>query len=446
MIPNVRGLRARSNAGPPNAMKDTRRIRGIVYFPAAEKFQLHFTCNYFILQCIHTGSRPAPVFAPVSAIFHDRHVQSMKPHKRYRFLFAVAMFGGNATFFRNLQDAIGCMEDVEPTWLSIENEIPELIAKIPPFSLNWTLRGALVTKLRIRALEQKGKKFDAALFHHQVLTMMVGEFIRRIPSIVSTDATPRQHDTYGFWYGKKKLPFDNLLHSVKHIPTRRAYEKAQYVLPVSEWTKQSIIHDYKIDAEKVITIRPGVNLDFWTRPREKHTGTRPPQIIFVGGDYLRKGGDILAAMAMREEYSRCDFHFVTHFYSGPTAPNIYVHSHVTPNSDYLRALYMQADIFVLPTRADFSPWAIIEAMSQRIPVIATDSGSIREIIRDGETGYIVEVDDRAGLEQRMRQLLDNADLRVRLGDAGRAHVEEHYDRNKNVGRLINYMKLIADRA
>lgn len=368
----------------------------------------------------------------------------MKPTKRYQFLFAVAMFGGNATFFRNLQDAIGSMEDIEPTWLSIENQIPELIAKLPPFSLNWTLRGALVTKLRIRALEAKGKKFDAALFHHQVLTMMLGDFAKRVPYIVSTDATPLQHDRYGFWYAKKKIPFEGILHSVKQIPTRRAYEKAKYVLPVSEWTKRSIVQDYSIDEKKVITVRPGVNLEFWTRPKEKHSGKRVPQIIFVGGDFRRKGGDILAAMALQKEYTGCDFHFVTHSYSGPSAPNIYIHEDVTPNSDYLRALYLQADLFVLPTRADFSPWAIVEAMSQRIPVIATDSGGIREIIRDGETGFIVQVDDREGLQQRMRQLLDSPELRVRLGDAARTLVEENYDRNKNIIHLINYMKSIAD--
>jgi len=354
------------------------------------------------------------------------------------------MFGGNETFFRNLQDAIGCNEDIEPTWLPIEDELPELITRVPPFSFNWTLRSALVTKLRIRTLEQKGKKFDAALFHHQALTMMVGEFMHRVPSIISTDATPRQQDRNGYWHGKT-MPFENLLHSLKHRSTRRAYEKAEYVFPVSEWTRQSIIQDYTIGAEKVITVRPGVNLGYWTRPREKQAGTRPPQIIFVGGDYRRKGGDILAAMAQREEFSRCDFHFVTLSYSGPAAPNIYVHSDVAPNSDYLRALYMQADIFVLPTRANFSPWAILEAMSQRIPVIASESGGIREIIREGETGYIVPIDDRSGLEQRIRQLLEDAELRVRLGDAGRAHVEEHYDRNTNVGRLLNYMKLIADK-
>jgi glycosyltransferase involved in cell wall biosynthesis len=369
----------------------------------------------------------------------------MRPTKRYQFLFAVAMFGGNETYFRNLQDAIGTMEDVEPTWLPIEVEIPNLIAKLPPLSLNWTLRGALITKLRIQALEKKGKKFDAALFHHQVLTMMLGNFSERVPYIISTGVTPLQHDAYGYWYAKKKIPFEKLLHTVKQIPIRRSYQKARYVLPFSEWTKRSIVQDYKVDADKVITVPPGVNLEFWMRPRDKNTGMHAPQILFVGGEFRRKGGDILAAIALKEEFSHCHFHFVTHSYTGPAAPNIFVHTQIAPNSDYLRALYAQADIFALPTRADFSSWAIVEAMSQRLPVIATNSGGITELIRDGITGYIVPVDDSPALEERLRQLLASPATRERFGDAARAIVEENFDQRKNVNRLIAYMKGIADK-
>lgn len=368
----------------------------------------------------------------------------MKPTKHYQFLFAVAMFGGNETYFRNLQDAVGTMEDVEPTWLPIEIEIPDFIAKLPPLSLNWTLRGALVTKLRIQALERRGKKFDAALFHHQVLTMMLGKFSQRIPYIISTGVTPLQHDAYGYWYAKKKIPFERLLHTVKQIPIRRSYEKARFVLPFSEWTKRSIVEDYKVDAKKVITVPPGVNLEYWVRPRDKHTGAHAPQILFVGGDFLRKGGDILTAIAQKDEFSHCHFHFVTHSYTGPTAANIFVHTQIAPNSDYIRALYSQADIFVLPTRADFSPWAIVEAMSQRIPVIATNSGSINELIRDGVTGYIVPVEDRVAIEDRLRKLLASPDTRQRFGDAARLIVEAHFDQRKNVNTMITYMKSIAD--
>ena len=83
----------------------------------------------------------------------------MQPREKYRFLFASAMFTGNETFFLNLRQAIEAREDIDATWLPIELDPPELIAKIHS---NYLIKDGLVARKRVLALESAGKRFDAA--------------------------------------------------------------------------------------------------------------------------------------------------------------------------------------------------------------------------------------------------------------------------------------------
>jgi glycosyltransferase involved in cell wall biosynthesis len=65
-------------------------------------------------------------------------------------------------------------------------------------------------------------------------------------------------------------------------------------------------------------------------------------------------------------------------------------------------------------------------MAACLPVVATDCGSLRDLVADGETGYIVPVGDVAALVDRLAMLADDAQLRARLGTSGRARVMRHF--------------------
>ena len=81
---------------------------------------------------------------------------------------------------------------------------------------------------------------------------------------------------------------------------------------------------------------------------------------------------------------------------------------------YLRA----ADVFVLPTREDMWGLVVNEAMAYGLPVITTE-GCIAgcELIRDGENGFLVPVEDRAALLDRILLLLNDPQLRMKMGEA-----------------------------
>jgi glycosyltransferase involved in cell wall biosynthesis len=70
--------------------------------------------------------------------------------------------------------------------------------------------------------------------------------------------------------------------------------------------------------------------------------------------------------------------------------------------------------------------AILESMAARLPVVATAVGGTPEIVKDGETGFLVPPGAPAALARRMVDLLEDEALRRRLGDAGRQLVEREF--------------------
>jgi glycosyltransferase involved in cell wall biosynthesis len=77
------------------------------------------------------------------------------------------------------------------------------------------------------------------------------------------------------------------------------------------------------------------------------------------------------------------------------------------------------DLFVLPSRSEGFPLAIVEAMLAACPVIATRVGSIAEAVLHGETGLLIEKNDVDGLTAALRTLGDDPALRDRMGQRGR---------------------------
>ena len=70
---------------------------------------------------------------------------------------------------------------------------------------------------------------------------------------------------------------------------------------------------------------------------------------------------------------------------------------------------------------------IIEAMANAVPVIASDRGAPKEIIENSVNGYIINPDSSRKLADAIIQLLENDELRVKMGESGRQHVLQHYN-------------------
>ena len=101
------------------------------------------------------------------------------------------------------------------------------------------------------------------------------------------------------------------------------------------------------------------------------------------------------------------------------------------------------DIFLLPSLHEGFGLVLLEAMSRRVPIIASRVGAMPEIVVDGETGILVEARNVDQLAKAMARLLKDRALRKYMGLLGAARLEEHFSVERMVdGTLAIYEKIL----
>jgi GalNAc-alpha-(1->4)-GalNAc-alpha-(1->3)-diNAcBac-PP-undecaprenol alpha-1,4-N-acetyl-D-galactosaminyltransferase len=109
------------------------------------------------------------------------------------------------------------------------------------------------------------------------------------------------------------------------------------------------------------------------------------------------------------------------------------------------AFYAKANCFVLPSRFEGTPNALLEAMSCGLPAIVSDASSgPLEYIRDGITGLVVPVEDIDALAAAMSRMAANAELRHRLGAAAADRMSTH-DPNQIIETWETFLQLLPNR-
>jgi len=106
--------------------------------------------------------------------------------------------------------------------------------------------------------------------------------------------------------------------------------------------------------------------------------------------------------------------------------------------DVKKKLLASADLAVfVPVKPEGLPWVVLEAMASGKAVIGTPQGTMKEVIVDGGTGYLIEPDDPAALAGRILQLVNDPGACRRMGGAGRARVENIYNQPASHRALAN---------
>lgn len=101
----------------------------------------------------------------------------------------------------------------------------------------------------------------------------------------------------------------------------------------------------------------------------------------------------------------------------------------------VQALLADCDIVALPSHQENLPMSLIEGMAYGRAVIGTPVGAVADIVRPGETGLLVAPGDVAALTGALGSLIEDADLRARLGEAARRLHRERLDLDGYAGRL-----------
>jgi glycosyltransferase involved in cell wall biosynthesis len=130
---------------------------------------------------------------------------------------------------------------------------------------------------------------------------------------------------------------------------------------------------------------------------------------------------------------------------GPRAPNIREYIDrlglgaavtMTGHRSDVAAVLASLDVFVLSSFGhEGVPQAVLQAMAMEVPVVATNVGSVFEVVRDGETGLLAPPLDPEALAARIVNVLQRDDLRRDLASAGRRLIEERYRLDAMLDRL-----------
>jgi glycosyltransferase involved in cell wall biosynthesis len=348
---------------------------------------------------------------------------------------------GHVTHYRNLRGVIAGQADITATWLPIPFDVRGASRLVPLLRSNWSVRASWRAR---RALTNvlAARPLDALVFHTQVTALFSPAIMRQIPTIVSLDATPLNYDSVGCYYGHRPAG-DGLLDRQVYRLNHRVFHAATGLVVWSDWARRSLELDYGVDPARVRVLAPGAApayFDIGAR-RASDTADRLPErgpvrLLFVGGDFRRKGGPLLLECVRGLLGERCELHIVTQESVAPQ-PNVYVHRGLGPNSPELLRLFAEADVFVLPSMAECLAVVLMEATAAGLPVVTTEVGALGEAVQRGESGLVVGAGDGQALYEALAALVSDRERRQRMGRAGHALARQKFDAGRNNRALVD---------
>jgi len=361
----------------------------------------------------------------------------------YKIGFVMDQIAGHVTNYHNMRDVAMLDPEIQAIWHEIHyyksgGAIEQLHERVLPFLPNYAtgiMRGAWEAHKALR-----NGTYDA-LFSNASIGVFFNRTFRRIPTLIDFDSTPLQidqMDAYNSSVDPKPLA------AFKWRLTRDMLRSATLLQAWSHWAKQSAVDDYGISADKIVVNPPGVNLGFW-RPNpslRNPSAQHPLKVLFVGGDFRRKGGHLLLEWYKSQRPATIELHIVTRE-PVDSGSGIHVYHNVQPNSDQLIGLYQSSDLFVLPSLGECFGIATVEAMAAGLPVIASDVGGTADIIEPERNGFIVPGNDVAALGRAITMILGDATRRQNMGAQSRLLAEERFDLRKNAQHTFHYLKQIA---
>jgi glycosyltransferase involved in cell wall biosynthesis len=329
---------------------------------------------------------------------------------------------GSVTHYLNLRQQDALPDGGGRRWIPIDYEA----GKLP-----WTVTGSLRAR---RALGPALAEVDGIFMHTTTLAPLAVDYFRKKPAVLSTDGTPMNKRAMRTAYGLKQE--SSFAEQAKRELYRAIFRRARGFVAWSNWAKQSFVDDYGCPEAHVAVIPPGIALDRFTAGDRNH---ELPRMLFVGGDFERKGGDLLLEVFRRRFRGRAELELVTRK-ELPAEDGVRVHQNVQANSDTLRNLYATSDIFVLPTRADCYSLVGMEALAAGLPIVLTDVGGIPDIVRQNETGFLVKPDDADALGDALETLIANPALRATMGTRARQDAALRFDARENALRLFRFVR------
>lgn len=259
--------------------------------------------------------------------------------------------------------------------------------------------GGRAPALDLAAFEQavlrdvRRNPYDAVVAMH---SSFVAAALEQTPSpiIYVTDATADL--LQGYYPSRTDLP-DDYARAVEE-GERRAIRRADRVCVPTQWVAESVVSRYHAPPEKVAVIPWGANLEQPpdARPRPPVAGGKTIELLFIGLDWRRKGGDVAVRVAdfLHEQGRSAVLNVVGgELPAELRRPYVVTHGRLSradaEQSAVLDVLMRGADFLLHPARAECYGHVLCEASAFGVPVLTNDTGGVSECVHDGENGVLL---------------------------------------------------------
>jgi glycosyltransferase involved in cell wall biosynthesis len=244
--------------------------------------------------------------------------------------------------------------------------------------------------------------------------------IYKVPYVVSL----RGGDVPGF------RPYDfKIYHKLIAPFLRIVWRDASAIVANSNGLRELAL---EFDSRYEISVIPnGVNVN---SPHDETREWQPARLLSVGRLVHQKGFDL--AMRALAGLKDLQWHWKI-VGDGPLLPmlrsladELGILDRITftgwQTKEQLTEHYKQANLFVFPSRHEGMPNAVLEAMANGLPILASRIAGNEELVADGVTGMLIPSENVASLREALSRLINDVPLRERMGKASRRRVEESY--------------------
>jgi glycosyltransferase involved in cell wall biosynthesis len=330
-----------------------------------------------------------------------------------------------------LERRFGGVREVHPELTTLQR-LSVAALTVRPTRSAWAERfykSGTATRLRsanaveqLRALDERP---DAVLQVHALFDQPVA------PSLLYIDCTHRQSAAlWPAWNPLRGRALDDW-----YRREQDTYDAARHLFAFCEPTRRSLVEEYGISPDKVTVVGAGANLRRLPAVRPLPQDG-PPTILFIGNDFVRKGGEVLLEAFERVRLAVPDARLVLVGTRPSIAPRegVEVLGRVHDRSR-IAELYRSASVFCVPSFFDPYPLVLLEAMAFGVPVVATEQMGTPEMVVDGETGRLVASGDASALAGALLDALQDPDAAERRAAAAREDVERRFTWDHVVDRM-----------
>ena len=348
--------------------------------------------------------------------------------KRKHILCVATHILGGRTFSRYIKAILDTRQDFTYDYVSFDIETYKIhVPRI--YRTSNSLESAYLTRA---LLKQKGIEFsnyDAVIFLSYHLAAPFKSQVKKIPTLISLDSTPilahkGNIQASNNWKTRGKASLAKLL---GHISFNKVFKNTDLFLTRTDTVKQSLINDYGVDGN--ICEATYIAIDQPNLKYEK-VSPRKPRLLFVGNDFMRKGGEFILDVFREHLRGKATLAVVSSTadsYLRLQEEDITLYNNIS--HEKVLELMQNSDIFLFPTFKDEMGIAICEAMSNALPVIARQTCSQHELVIDGHNGYLMPFEsDGEEWATTIRKLISSPELIKKFGENSRTLAQEKFSK------------------